>query len=57
MKFIIRVEIVTDTFEGKSMIDRHREINTLLEDEFKNGLHALSLVTKTVKEFEKKKAI
>lgn len=29
-------------------------INKLLEEEFQNGLHALSLKTKTVKEYEKK---
>jgi acid stress-induced BolA-like protein IbaG/YrbA len=30
-------------FSGKSVIDRHRAINSALSDEFTAGLHALSI--------------
>ncbi|KAL1916549.1 uncharacterized protein VTP21DRAFT_5740 [Calcarisporiella thermophila] len=45
-----RVSVVSDAFEGKNMMQRHRMIYGLLDEEFKGGLHALSLKTKTTKE-------
>ena len=51
----LRVEIVSSSFEGQSLVKRHRSINALLSDEFNRGLHALSLDTKTPAEFDKKK--
>ncbi|CAM6125882.1 unnamed protein product [Calypogeia fissa] len=44
------VTVVSDKFTGTSLIKRHRLIYGLLEDELKNGVHALSLVTKTPSE-------
>ncbi|MFY7698114.1 MAG: BolA family protein [Legionella sp.] len=38
-----KIIIVTDAFSGINRIERHRLINTLLADEFNQGLHALSL--------------
>lgn len=45
-----RVEIVSPRFAGKSRVDRQRMIYELLDDEFVNGLHALSLKALTPEE-------
>ncbi len=44
------VEVVAAAFAGKSRIDRHRLVNTLLAEELAGPVHALSLVTKTPEE-------
>ncbi|PPQ77208.1 hypothetical protein CVT25_011054 [Psilocybe cyanescens] len=44
------VQVVSDVFERKSTMQRHRIIYSALSDEFARGLHALSLKTKTVAE-------
>ncbi|KAG9008780.1 hypothetical protein FRB94_013005 [Tulasnella sp. JGI-2019a] len=46
------VEVVSDEFTGKKTIQRHRMINNALAQEFQEGLHALSLNTKTPQEVE-----
>ena len=38
-----RVYIVSAAFEGKSRIERHRMINSALEAELKDGVHALAI--------------
>jgi BolA family transcriptional regulator, general stress-responsive regulator len=38
-----RVYIVSNAFEGKSRVDRHRMINTALAAELAGGLHALAI--------------
>lgn len=48
--------IVSDSFEGKSRIDRQRMVNDLLKDELQNGLHALTQKTLTTQEWEKQKS-
>lgn len=40
-----RVYIVSKAFEGKTRIDRHRMINTLLAPELAGSVHALALHT------------
>ena len=47
-----KVCIVSDTFEGQMPIKRHRAVNSLLEEELKNGVHALSIQAKTPKQWE-----
>ena len=42
-----RVEIVAAAFEGKSRVDRHRMINTLLSAELADRVHALALSVST----------
>ena len=37
------IEIVSGAFEGKSRVDTHRAINTLLAEEFSDGVHALAI--------------
>lgn len=41
------VEVVSDKFQGLPTIKRHRAVNSMLQDEFDAGLHALSLRLKT----------
>jgi len=49
-----KVVCVSDLFEGKTLIERHRLINNALDEEFKRkGLHALSIMAKTPEQWEK----
>lgn len=45
-----KVEIVSQEFEGKRLVQRHQMMYRLLDDEIKAGVHALSMDTKTPKE-------
>jgi len=38
-----KVVVVSDAFEGLGLVDRHRRVNDLLRDEFRDGMHALTL--------------
>ena len=38
-----RVVVVSAVFEGKSPIDRHRQINAVLKDELAGPVHALAI--------------
>jgi BolA protein len=38
-----RVYIVSETFRGKSRIDRHRLVNATLAGELEGGVHALAI--------------
>lgn len=49
-----KLDIVSSEFDGKNLVARHRLVYGLLDDEFKQGLHALALKTKTPQEMEKK---
>ena len=40
-----RILIVTDAFQGKSRIERHRLVNAALQDELAGRIHALALHT------------
>nr|SVE74584.1 EOG090X0K4K [Daphnia barbata] len=42
-----KVVVVSDKFENISLLQRHRLVNEVLQDELKNGVHALSIVAKT----------
>lgn len=48
------VKVVSEEFEGKSLVKRHRLIYGLLQDELQSGLHALSIVAKTPSEVEER---
>lgn len=48
------VKVVSNEFEGKSLIKRHRLIYDLLQEELQSGLHALSIVAKTPSEISGK---
>ena len=43
----IRIRIISSHFEGMSRIQRHREINSLLNDEIAAGLHAVAIEANT----------
>jgi BolA-like protein 1 len=38
-----RVVVVSTAFEGKSQVDRHRQINAVLKDELAGPVHALAI--------------
>ncbi|XP_046993730.1 bolA-like protein DDB_G0274169 [Schistocerca americana] len=47
-----KVVVVSEKFETLPLINRHRIVNEILKDELKNGVHALSIVAKTPKQWE-----
>jgi len=42
-----RIEVVSDSFAGKTRVERHRLVNSLLAEELSSRVHALSLATLT----------
>lgn len=46
-----RVVLVSEAFDGKPLIQRHRAINKLLAEELAGGVHALALHTMTPEEW------
>ncbi|KAM5531593.1 hypothetical protein V8D89_014762 [Ganoderma adspersum] len=50
------VHVVSEQFQGKSTMQRHRMIYAALSEEFAAGLHALSLKTKTPSEVQSTQA-
>ncbi len=49
-----KVTVVSDAFEGKRLLARHREINALAADALAGPVHALALHTYTPNEWEAK---
>lgn len=49
-----KVILVSNQFKTIKRIDRHRQVQTLLQDELKTGLHALSLHLYTEEEWQTK---
>ena len=49
--------VVSDTFQDKNRVQRHRLVNDVLKSELDNGLHALSLKLFTLNEWKKSKKI
>ncbi|MDH5553388.1 MAG: BolA/IbaG family iron-sulfur metabolism protein [Nitrosomonas sp.] len=49
-----KVIIVTNEFQGKMLVARHRKINDILADELAQSIHALVLHTMTMEEWVKK---
>ncbi|WP_300174274.1 transcriptional regulator BolA [uncultured Aliivibrio sp.] len=47
-----KVIVVSDEFEGKRLLARHRMINAILADELANHIHALAIHTYTETEWE-----
>ena len=46
-----KVTLVSEAFNGKLLIARHRAVNSELKDELANGIHALALHTMTPEEW------
>jgi BolA-like protein 1 len=38
-----RVVVVSEVFRGKSLVERHRQVNTVLKDELAGPVHALAI--------------
>ncbi len=49
--FHLEAVIVSDTFEGLSLIDRHKIVYNAMGDLMNHEIHALSMKTRTVKEW------
>ena len=49
------VVVAADTFEGLSLVDRHRAINGALREEFQQGLHALAIQAYSSAEWNERK--
>lgn len=47
-----RARIVSAAFAGKTLVERHRLINTALAEELKGPIHALTMDTLTPEECE-----
>jgi len=45
-----RVDVVSAAFAGKSRIERHRMVNTLLADELRERVHAMVITARTPEE-------
>jgi len=50
-----KLVLVSEKFEEKNLLARHRLINAILENELKNGIHALSMHTYTELEWNEMK--
>jgi len=46
-----KVTLVSDKFEGKSLINRHRAVNAALDGDIRDAIHALALHTMTPEEW------
>jgi len=52
-----KVTLVSSEFEGKMLVAQHRMINTVLQDELKNSIHALALHTYTPEQWQEKEGV
>jgi len=51
-----KLTIVADSFDGVSPVKRHQRVYQLLEQEIKNGVHALALHLYTPAQWQKRNA-
>ncbi len=49
-----KVILISDEFDGKMLVARHKLVYKVLAEELANGVHALALHTHTVAEYETK---
>ncbi len=52
-----KVTLVSDAFDGKRLIQRHRAVNEVLADELAGPVHALALHTYTQEDWSKKQGV
>ncbi|XP_048362967.1 bolA-like protein 1 [Sphaerodactylus townsendi] len=52
-----RVAVASRSFEGLSLIHRHRLVNDILQEELAGPVHALSIQAKTPQQWEKHPAV
>lgn len=48
----LKVLVVASAFAGVPLVQRHRQVNDALAEEFASGLHALSIAAHTPEEWE-----
>jgi BolA protein len=48
-----KVVVVSDAFEGKPLVERHRLVYGTLDDEMRSGVHALTITSRTPAEWQK----
>ena len=48
-----KVVVVSDAFEGKALVERHRLVYETLGDELRSGVHALTITSRTPAEWQK----
>ena len=48
-----KVLVVSDAFEGKALVERHRLVYETLGDEMRSGVHALTITSRTPTEWQK----
>jgi len=48
-----KVTVISDAFEGKSLVERHRIVYDALREEMQSGVHALTITSRTPVEWEK----
>ena len=46
-----KLVVVSDAFEGLNLLRRHQKVNTILAEELKDKIHALSMETLTAAEW------
>ncbi len=49
-----RVVVVSERFEGLALVRRHQTVNQLLDQELREGVHALSMQTLTAAEWTRR---
>ncbi len=49
-----KVLVVSQNFANRSLLDRQRQVNKLLQEELNSGVHALSMQTLTPEEWEER---
>tara|TARA_Y100000996_G_C22406727_1_gene595440 strand:- start:335 stop:589 length:255 start_codon:yes stop_codon:yes gene_type:complete len=47
--------VISDRFDGVSLVNRHRMIYSIFEDKIVNEIHALQIQTYTLEEWKRKK--
>jgi BolA protein len=47
-----KVVLVSEVFEGKSLVQRHQAVYALLGEEMRNGIHALAMKTLTPEQWQ-----
>ncbi|MBX3628796.1 MAG: BolA/IbaG family iron-sulfur metabolism protein [Nitrosomonas sp.] len=52
-----KVIIVSDEFQGKMPVTRHRMVNNVLADEIAEAIHALVLNTMTIEEWSARRGV
>ncbi|WP_394850622.1 BolA family transcriptional regulator [Pendulispora brunnea] len=52
-----KVVIVSQAFDGLGRVERHQTVYRILKDELAQGVHALSIISKSPAEWEKEAAV